>query len=219
MDVGGYSSRPGADDVSPDEEWIRLVEPIRLIKKEFPTTIISIDTYRSEIAAKSIDEGAAIINDISAGNLDKNMLATVARLKVPYIAMHMRGTPQTMNKLTDYESILAEVSKFFSKVLKNCNELGIKDVIIDPGFGFAKKAAQSFHLLKHLEYLQWLEKPILVGVSRKSMIYQTLHLTADEALNGTTVLNSLALMKGAGILRVHDVKEAMQAVKLIAQLK
>jgi len=219
LDVGGYSSRPGAHDISVEEELERVLVPIQLLKRRFPEAIISIDTYRSEVAEKAVDEGASMINDISGGHLDENMLSTVSKLRVPYIVMHMRGTPQTMKELTDYEDILTEVQKYFSKILKHCNELGLKDVIIDPGFGFAKKAAQSFHLLKHLDYFHWLQRPILVGVSRKSMIYRTLDLTADEALNGTTVLNTLALFKGASILRVHDIKEAVQAVKLLAQLK
>ncbi|MBC6400692.1 MAG: dihydropteroate synthase [Ekhidna sp.] len=219
LDVGGYSSRPGADDISVEQELERVLKPIRLLKTEFPKAIISIDTFRSEVAAKAVGEGAGIVNDISGGHLDGKMLPTVAKLKVPYIAMHMRGTPQTMKILTDYEDILIEVSKYFSKILRNSNEFGIKDVILDVGFGFAKGVAQSFHLLKHLEYLQWLDRPMLVGVSRKSMIYQTLDLTADEALNGTTVLNTLALFKGVGILRVHDVREAVQAIKLLERLK
>ena len=219
LDVGGYSSRPGAPDISIDEELERVLEPIKLLKASFPRAIISIDTFRSEVACRAVELGADIVNDISGGHLDSEMLKKIAELNVPYIAMHMRGTPQTMKGLTDYEDLQIEVSKYFSKVLRNCNELGIKDVIIDPGFGFAKKAEQSFQLLKNLEVLQWLERPMLVGVSRKSMIYRTLDLTADEALNGTTVLNTLALVKGAGILRVHDVKEAVQAIKLIERLK
>lgn len=219
LDVGGYSSRPGAEDISVEEELARVLEPIRVLKKAFPGAIISIDSFRSEVAEKAIAEGATIINDISAGHLDERMLSTVAKLKVPYIAMHMRGTPQTMKELTDYEDILLEVLNYFSKVLNHCNELGIKDVIIDPGFGFAKESTQSFQLLKNLECFHSLERPLLVGVSRKSMIYRTLDLTSDEALNGTTVLNTLALFKGAGILRVHDVKEAVQTIKLLEKLK
>jgi len=219
LDIGGYSSRPGADHVSTEKELERVLEPIRLLKTEFPKAIISIDTFRSEVATKAVEEGADIINDVSGGHLDENMLPTVAKLKVPYVAVHMRGTPQTMKTLTDYEDILTEVSKYFSKILRDCNDFGIKDVIIDPGFGFAKSIEQSFCLLKHLEYLQWLNRPMLVGLSRKSMIYRTLDLNADEALSGTTVLNTLALFKGAGILRVHDVREAVQVVKLLKQLK
>ncbi|MDE0471762.1 MAG: dihydropteroate synthase [Ekhidna sp.] len=219
LDIGGYSSSPGADHISIEEELERVLKPIRLLKTEFPKAIISIDTFRSEVAAKAVEAGAGIVNDIAGGHLDKEMLPTIAKLKVPYIAMHMRGTPQTMKTRTDYEDILTEVSKYFSKILRHCNDLGIKDVIIDPGFGFAKKTMQSFHLLKNLEYLQWLDRPVLVGLSRKSMIYQTLDLTPEEALNGTTVLNTLALFKGAGILRVHDVRKAVQTIKLLEQLK
>ena len=219
LDVGGYSSRPGADHISTKEELERVLKPVRLLKTEFPKAIISIDTFRAEVAAKAVEAGTGMVNDISGGQLDKEMLPTVAKLKVPYIGMHMKGTPQTMKTRTDYKDILTEVSKYFSKMLRNCNQLGIKDVIIDPGFGFAKKKMQSFHILKNLEYLQWLDRPVLVGLSRKSMIYQTLDLTAEEALNGTTVLNTLALFKGAAILRVHDVREAVQTIKLLEQLK
>ncbi len=219
LDIGGYSSRPGADDISESDEISRIVEPIKATVKEFPQAMISIDTFRSNVAKAGIDAGASIINDISGGQLDQKMLETVARLNVPYIAMHMRGTPQNMKKLMDYDDVLKEVVEFFSKVIHDSNELGIKDVIIDPGFGFAKTAEQSFHLLKNLDYFNWLEQPILVGVSRKSMIYRTLGITSDEALNGTSVLNTLALFKGANILRVHDVKEAVEAIKLVEYIK
>lgn len=218
LDVGGYSSRPGAEDISLDEEINRVVDPIKAIIKEFPNAIISIDTFRSEVARRAVDAEAAIVNDISAGNLDEKMLSTVAELNIPYIAMHMRGTPQTMKELTEYDDLLLEVMKYFSAVLHDCNRLGIKDVIIDPGFGFAKTADQSFDLLNRLDHFHLLNRPILVGVSRKSMIYRTLNLTAEEALNGTTALNTVALFKGAAILRVHDVKEAVEAVKLVSKL-
>ena len=218
LDVGGYSSRPGAENISLEEEINRVADPIEAIMKEFPQAIISIDTFRSEVARRAVDAGAAIINDISAGHLDKNMLATVAELNVPYIVMHMRGTPQTMKELTKYDDILLEVMKYFSTVLQRCNQTGIKDVIIDPGFGFAKTADQSFDLLNRLDHFHHLNRPILVGISRKSMIYRTLNLTAEEALNGTTALNTVALFKGAAILRVHDVKEAAEAVKLVSKL-
>lgn len=218
LDLGGYSSRPGADDISVEEEWKRVEPAIKDILKEFPNAIISVDTFRSQIARRAIDSGAAIINDISAGNLDRNMLSTVANLQVPYIAMHMKGTPQTMKELAEYEDLLKEVLFYFSEVLVRCSELGIKDVILDPGFGFAKDASHSFELLKRLDHFKHTGKPVLAGVSRKSMIYRTLNLTADEALNGTTVLNTVALLKGASILRVHDVKEAMEAIKLVNQL-
>lgn len=218
LDIGGYSSRPGAENISIDEEAARVTAPIEAIMNRFPEAIVSVDTFRSEVARAAVNSGAAIINDISAGHLDKDMLETVADMKVPYIAMHMRGTPQTMKGLTDYHDILLEVTKYFSSVLDHCNHLGIKDVLIDPGFGFAKTAEQSFDLLKKLDHFHHLNRPLLVGVSRKSMIYRTLNLTAEEALNGTSVLNSVALFKGAAILRVHDVKEAVEAIKLISQL-
>ncbi|MEQ9468659.1 MAG: dihydropteroate synthase [Ekhidna sp.] len=218
LDVGGYSSRPAADDISEEEEISRVVVSIKAITKEFPKAIVSIDTFRSDVARRAVDAGAAIVNDISAGNLDKQMLSTVAKLNIPYIAMHMRGTPQTMKELTEYDDLLFEVMKYFSSVLHDCNRLGVKDVIIDPGFGFAKTADQSFDLLNKLDHFHHLNRPILVGVSRKSMIYRTLNLTAEEALNGTTALNTVALFKGAAILRVHDVKEAVEAVKLVSKL-
>lgn len=218
LDIGGYSSRPGADDIPVDEEIARVLGPIEEIAKEFSSSIISIDTFRSEVASAAVESGAAIVNDISAGQLDSDMLKVVADLGVPYIAMHMRGTPQTMKGMTEYDDVVMEVTKYFSKVIKDCNQMGIKDVIIDPGFGFAKTAEQSFRLLNRLDHLKSLERPILVGVSRKSMIYRTLDIAAEEALNGTTVLNTLALFKGAGILRVHDIREAAETVKLISQL-
>ncbi|MEM0938781.1 MAG: dihydropteroate synthase [Bacteroidota bacterium] len=219
LDVGGYSSRPGAKDISESEELTRIMGPIKAIVKEFPNAIISIDTFRSKIAREGVNAGAKMINDISAGNLDERMLKTIVELNVPYIAMHMRGTPQTMIQMANYDDVLKEVVEYFSNVILNCNDLGIKDVIIDPGFGFSKSADQSFRLLKDLEYFRWLERPLLVGVSRKSMIYRTLDVTAEEALNGTSVLNTLALFRGASILRVHDVKEAIETVKLVDQLK
>lgn len=218
LDVGGYSSRPGATDITVEEELSRVIGPIEAIMKEFPDAMISIDTFRSEVARSAVESGASLVNDISAGHLDGDMFDTVAKLKTPYIAMHMRGTPQTMKELTDYEDVVLEVTKYFSGVIKNCNQVGIKDVIIDPGFGFAKTATQSFRLLNRLEHLLMLDQPVLVGVSRKSMIYRTLNVTAEEALNGTTVLNTLVLFKGASILRVHDIREAVEAIKLVNQL-
>lgn len=218
LDIGGYSSRPGAEDISIDEELERVLNPIKQVKVKFPKAIISIDTFRSEVARKAVEAGATIVNDISAGHLDAKMLEVVAELNVPYIAMHMKGTPQKMKEQSNYEDVIKEVMYYFSEVVDKCNHLGIKDVIIDPGFGFAKTAEQSFHLLNHLEHLKWLDRPILVGVSRKSMIYRTLDLTTEQALNGTTALNTLALFKGASILRVHDIKEAKEVVNLINQL-
>ena len=218
LDIGGYSSRPGAEHITVQEEIERVIDPIKNIVKNFPDAIISIDTFRSEVARIAVDSGASLVNDISAGHLDDKMLSSIARMDVPYIAMHMRGTPQTMKEMNDYDDLLMEVTKYFSSVLHHCNQLGIKDVIIDPGFGFAKTASQSFSLLGNLAHLQMLNRPVLVGVSRKSMIYRTLNTTAEQALNGTSVLNTVALFKGAAILRVHDVKEAVEAVKLVNQL-
>ena len=219
LDIGGYSSRPNAEDISIEEETKRVVEPIREIVKQFPKTIISIDTFRSEVAEKAITAGAQIINDISAGHLDDKMHDLVKEMQVPYIAMHMKGTPQTMNQMNSYNDIIKEMVSYFADVLDKLNKIGVNDVIIDPGFGFSKNPGQNFELLKHLDYFNHLERPILVGVSRKSMIYKTLKTQPEDALNGTTVLNTFALMKGASILRVHDVKEAVEAVKLFMKIE
>lgn len=218
IDIGAYSSRPNATHISETEELQRLLPIIELLIGEFPEIIISIDTFRSEVAKQAIQAGAALINDISAGKLDKDMLQTVANLKVPYIMMHMKGTPQTMKAHANYTHIMKELLFYFSERINEAKKLGIKDIIVDPGFGFAKNTAQNFEVLKHLELLKILEFPILAGVSRKSMIYKTLENTAQEALNGTTVLNTIALQKGATILRVHDVKEATETIKLTDQL-
>lgn len=218
IDVGAYSSRPNAPHISEDEELKRLMPIVTLILKQFPKTLISIDTFRSQVAKQSVEAGAAIINDISAGKLDDNMLQTVASLKVPYIMMHMKGTPQTMLKQTEYDDVIKDVLFYFSERLAAARQLGIIDVIVDPGFGFAKTREQSFKLLNHLELFKTLEKPLLVGVSRKSMIYKTLETRPDNALNGTTVLNTITLQKGASILRVHDVKEAVECIKLVKSL-
>ena len=219
LDVGGYSSRPGADFVSEEEELKRVIPIIQLLNKEFPEAIISIDTFRSTIAEKAVLEGAAIVNDISGGSLDNQMFQTVAELKVPYIVMHMRGTPKTMVNLTEYEDITRDLIYYFSEKINKATSLGIKDVIIDPGFGFAKTQEQNFELMNHLELFKHLEAPLLVGISRKSMIYKSLKNTPKEALNGTTALHSIALFKGAHILRVHDVKEANECITLIQNLK
>jgi dihydropteroate synthase len=218
IDVGGYSSRPNATDVSEQEELERILPAIQSIQKEFPNIIISIDTFRSEVAKQAVLNGASMINDISSGELDIKMLETVATLKVPYIAMHLRGTPQTMNQLATYENLVKDITDYFHKKINQLHNLGIKDVIIDPGFGFAKTVEQNFELLNHLDYLQILGKPMLVGLSRKSMIWRTLNTSADHALNGTTALNTVALLKGASILRVHDVKEANETIKLLSAL-
>ncbi|MEP1096687.1 MAG: dihydropteroate synthase [Cyclobacteriaceae bacterium] len=218
LDVGGYSSRPGAEDISVGEEIDRVVSGISEIIQEFPNAVISADTFRSEVARAAVDAGASMVNDISAGHLDNKMLATVGELGVPYIAMHMRGTPQTMKALTEYENLITEIAFYFSETINRCRLFGINDLILDPGFGFAKTVEQNFQLLSHLDYFTQLGKPILAGLSRKSMIYRTLNLTADASLNGTTSLNTIALFKGAGILRVHDIREAVEVVKLVNQL-
>ncbi|MFV0572793.1 MAG: dihydropteroate synthase [Xanthomarina gelatinilytica] len=219
VDIGAYSSRPNATHIEEAEELKRLLPIISLIIKEFPEILISIDTFRSQVAKHGIEAGAALINDISAGKLDENMLPTIATLKVPYIMMHMRGTPQTMQQQTDYKNLMKDILFYFSERIVKAHALGIIDVIIDPGFGFAKTTEQNFELLKHLELLKTLDKAILTGLSRKSMICKTLKNAPKDALNGTTVLNTVALQKGASILRVHDVKEAMECATLLNQLK
>ena len=217
-DIGAYSSKPNAEFVSEQEEISRIVPVVDLILKHFPETIISIDTFRSEVARASIDSGAAIINDIAAGNLDDKMLETVAKYNVPYIMMHMRGNPQTMQTLTDYNDIVKEMLFYFSEKVAMARSFGINDLIIDPGFGFAKTIAQNYEVFQKMELFNMLELPLLVGISRKSMIYKTLDTTIENALNGTTVLNTLALTKGAKILRVHDVKEAVECVTLFNKI-
>ena len=214
IDIGAYSSKPNAEFVSEEEEISRIIPMVGLILKKFPETLLSIDTFRSEVAKVCIENGAAIINDISAGNLDDKMLETIAKYNVPYIMMHMRGNPQTMQTMTDYDDIVKEMLFHFSEKVNKARSLGINDLIIDPGFGFAKTIEQNYEVLQKLELFQMLELPLLVGFSRKSMIYKPLHSNAEEALNGTTVLNTIALTKGAKILRVHDVKEAMECVTL-----
>lgn len=218
IDIGAYSSKPNAEFVSENEEISRLIPVIELILKNFPETLISVDTFRATVAKKAIENGACIINDISAGSLDEDMMQTVAKLKVPYIMMHMKGNPQTMQSLAQYENIVKEMLFYFSEKVAQARSLGINDLIIDPGFGFAKILEQNFEVMNKLELFQMLELPLLVGVSRKSMIYKTLETSAEFALNGTTVLNTIALQKGAKILRVHDVKEAMECVKLCNSL-
>jgi dihydropteroate synthase len=218
IDIGAYSSKPSAEFVSEEEEISRMVPVIQLILKHFPDALLSIDTFRSEVAEASIENGAAIINDIAAGNLDDKMLEIIAKYNVPYIMMHMRGTPQTMQTLTHYDDIVKEMLFYFSERIAAARGLGINDLIIDPGFGFAKTLEQNYEVLQKMELFKMLELPLLVGVSRKSMIYKTLDSSADEALNGTTVLNTIALSKGAKILRVHDVKEAVECVRLFNKI-
>ncbi|MTE28228.1 dihydropteroate synthase [Winogradskyella ouciana] len=219
IDVGGYSSRPGADEVSEQEELKRVVPIVELILKHFTDTLISVDTFRSEVAKQSIEAGAAMVNDISAGKLDDNMMSTVGKLGVPYIMMHMKGNPQTMQQQTDYDDLLMDINFYFAERIAAAHKAKINDIIIDPGFGFAKTLEQNYKLLNHMELLQITDQPILAGVSRKSMIYKTLGTTADNALNGTTALHMIALEKGTKILRAHDVKEAVECVTLFNQLK
>lgn len=215
IDLGAYSSRPGADEVTPQQEMQRLEIGMEMLCKKAVSVPISIDTFRAEVAEFAIKTlGADIINDISATLLDEDMISTVAKLKVPYIAMHMRGNPSTMSQLTHYDNVTAEVMRELSERINRLTLAGVNDIIIDPGFGFAKSMEQNYELLKNLEQLHELGYPLLVGISRKSMIYKALGITANEALNGTTVLNTLALQAGAAILRVHDVKSAHEAIKL-----
>lgn len=214
IDIGGQSTRPGSELISPDEEIKRVVPAIKAIIQKFPDTFISIDTFYSIVAIAAVDAGATIVNDISAGSMDKKMIETVTQLKVPYILMHMKGTPQTMQQNAVYENVNQEVLDFFIAKTNELRKAGVLDIIIDPGFGFGKTIDHNFELLKNLSVFRMLDKPILVGISRKSTIYKTLGVNADGALNGTSVLNTIALMNGASVLRVHDVKEAKEAVTL-----
>lgn len=218
IDVGAYSSRPGADDVSPQEETERLRHGMKILREEAPDIPVSIDTFRADVAKAAIEEmGADIINDISGGKLDAEMFATVAKLGVPYILMHMKGTPQTMQQAPHYDDLMKEILLYFAERIQRLRDLGQKDIILDPGYGFAKTLEHNYQLLQQQEMLQVFQLPLLVGVSRKSMIYRLLGNTPQEALNGTTVLNTIALQKGASILRVHDVKEAAEVVKIVSQ--
>lgn len=219
LDAGGQSTRPGSQRISVQQEMDRVLPVIESLHKKYPDTIISIDTYSSEVAKAAIAAGASIVNDVSAGNMDKDMISTVASLKVPYICMHMQGTPATMQKEPVYTDVVKDVLDFFICKLDECNNAGITDVIIDPGFGFGKTIEHNFKLLKNLAVFSITNRPILAGLSRKSTISKTLGITAAEALNGTTVLNTMALMNGASILRVHDVKEAREAVTLFSAYK
>lgn len=220
IDIGAYSSRPNADDVSTKEEMERLRRGLRILREKAPDAIVSVDTFRADVAKMCVEEyGVQIINDISGGELDKEMFSTVARLGVPYVLMHMKGTPQTMQEAPHYDDLMKEILLYFAEKIQQLRDLGQKDIILDPGFGFAKTLEHNYELLSHLEALQIFELPILVGVSRKSMIYKLLGTTAQGALNGTTVLNTICLMKGcANILRVHDVKECVEAVNIYQQL-
>ena len=219
LDIGGQSTRPGSARITADEELQRVSSAIALLHKNFPEAIISIDTYWSRVAEEAVLAGASIINDISAATLDEKILEVAARLQTPYCCMHLPGTVDTMHKIPDYENMMREILDFFIHKIAICRKAGISDIIIDPGFGFGKTAAQNFELINRFGILHMLRAPILVGVSRKSTIWKTLGITAGEALNGTTVLHTLALQNGASILRVHDVKEAVEAVKLVAEIK
>lgn len=214
LDIGGMSTRPGSQEVEQDEELRRVIPVIEAIHQRFPSAWISIDTYRSAVAKEAVEAGAGMVNDIGAGLMDPAMLPTVAALGVPYVAMHMQGTPRTMQQAPQYTDVVAEVTFFLSERLRACRAAGIADVIIDPGFGFGKTTAQNYQLLRELDRLVALGAPLLVGVSRKRMINEVLGTTPAEALNGTSVLNTLALMGGAAVLRVHDVREAVEVVKL-----
>lgn len=220
IDIGAYSSRSGADDVSPEEEMSRLRTGMRIVRELAPDIPVSVDTFRADVAKMSVEElGVNIINDISGGELDPEMFPTVAKLGVPYILMHMKGTPQTMQQSPHYDDIVKEVTLYFAEKVQRLRDLGQKDIILDPGYGFAKSLEHNYQLLSHQEMLQVFDLPILVGVSRKSMIYKLLGTTPQEALNGTTVLHTIALTKGASILRVHDVKEASECIKILREIR
>ena len=218
VDIGGYSSRPNAQEVSPQEELQRVVPVVEALVKHFPDIRISVDTFRAEVARESLEAGACIINDISAGQIDPAIWEVVAHYQVPYITMHMRGTPQTMQTYTEYDKLTKDILYYFSQIKDKARQLRINDLIIDPGFGFSKTLAQNYELMQQLALFKALECPILVGISRKSMIYKLLDTTPKAALNGTTVLNTFALLHGADILRVHDVKEAVECVKIVGEL-
>ena len=218
VDIGGYSSRPNAQEVSEEEELQRVVPVVEALVKHFPEIRISVDTFRAEVARQSLEAGACIINDISAGQIDPTIWEVAAHYQVPYIAMHMRGTPQTMQTYTEYDKLTKDILYYFSEVNDKARQLKINDLIVDPGFGFSKTLAQNYELMQQLALFKALECPILVGISRKSMIYKLLDTTAEDALNGTTVLNTFALLHGADILRVHDVKEAIECVKIVGEL-
>ena len=218
IDIGAYSSRPGATHISEEEELKRLIPVLKVILKEFPEVLISVDTFRSKVAHEGINVGAAMVNDISGGKMDKNMLRTIASLQVPYICMHMQGTPQNMQQKPKYNDVVKELIYYFSERVSEARALGINDFIIDPGFGFGKTIDHNYEILKKLELFSMLELPVLVGLSRKSMIYKKLDSAPEHALNGTTSLNSIALFKGAKILRVHDVKEAVECITLVKHL-
>ncbi|MDE5560551.1 MAG: dihydropteroate synthase [Bacteroidaceae bacterium] len=217
IDIGAYSSRPGADDVSQDEELRRLLPAIRIVREEWPDAIVSVDTFRSAVARRAIEAGADIINDISGGEMDADMFGTVAELQVPYILMHMQGTPQNMQQNPHYDNLMCEVFRSLGERVEVLHELGVADIILDPGFGFGKTLQQNYEMMSRLSEFGLLDCPLLVGISRKNMIYRLLGITPEQSLNGTTVLNTIALMNGASILRVHDVREAVETVKIYRQ--
>lgn len=217
VDIGAYSSRPGAEEVSVEEELRRLLPAVGIVREEWPDAIISVDTFRAEVARQAVETGADIINDISGGEMDKDMFRTVAELHVPYILMHMQGTPQDMQKAPHYDNLMCEVFRSLGERVEELHEAGVADVIVDPGFGFGKTMAQNYEMMARLGEFRLLGCPILVGISRKSMVYRLLDATPEESLNGTTALNTIALMNGASILRVHDVREAVEAIKIYRQ--
>jgi dihydropteroate synthase len=220
VDIGGYSSRPDAEHISAEEEMNRLRNGLEIIRKHRPEVVVSVDTFRADVARMCVEEyGAAIINDISAGQMDEQMFPTIARLGIPYIIMHMKGTPKDMQVNPQYDHFLKEVFYYFSEKVQRLRDLGVKDIIIDPGFGFGKTLEHNYELMNHLEEFALFELPLLVGVSRKSMIYKHLGITPEEALNGTTTLNTIALLKGASILRVHDVRQAMESIKIVQKMR
>ena len=220
IDIGGYSSRPNAEHISAAEEMNRLRNGLEIIRKHQPDAVVSVDTFRADVAKMCVEEyGVAIINDISAGQMDEEMFPTIAKLGVPYIIMHMKGTPQDMQVSPKYDHFLKEIFYYFSEKVQKLRDLGVKDIIIDPGFGFGKTLEHNYELMNHLEEFSLFELPLLVGVSRKSMIYKLLGTTPEEALNGTTALHTIALLKGANILRVHDVKEAVESIKIVQKMK
>ena len=220
IDIGGYSSRPNAEHISEEEEMNRLRNGLEIIRQHSPNAVVSVDTFRADVAKMCVEEyGVAIINDISAGQMDEQMFPTIAKLGVPYIIMHMKGTPQDMQVSPKYDHFLKEIFYYFSEKVQKLRDLGVKDIIIDPGFGFGKTLEHNYELMNHLEEFSLFELPLLVGVSRKSMIYKLLETTPEEALNGTTALHTIALLKGANILRVHDVKEAVESIKIVQKMK
>ncbi|MDR0658207.1 MAG: dihydropteroate synthase [Mediterranea sp.] len=219
IDIGAYSSRPEAEHITPEEEMNRLRTGLEIISRNHPDAVVSVDTFRADVAAMCVEEyGTAIINDISAGEMDGRMFETVARLNVPYIMMHMQGTPQNMQKNPHYDDLIKEVFLYFAQKVQQLRDLGVKDIVLDPGFGFGKTVEHNYELMAHLEEFAIFDLPLLAGVSRKSMITRLLGVTPQEALNGTTVLNTVCLLKGADIIRVHDVKEAVEAVRIIDKL-